>query len=166
MARKITQTVVRGVPVLHCGDAVRDAVRDVMASGLPALPVVDAGERLVGIFGEREFMQALFPGYLGTLKGAGFVGRSMEDVLEKRASCATELVERHLNNERIAVEEDFSDVQVAEVFLHHRVLVVPVVDADRRITGVVTRADFFRALADRFLSGSDDEPPPRPSPRI
>jgi CBS domain-containing protein len=39
---------------------------------------------------------------------------------------------------------------VAEIFLHHRVLLVPVVDGGA-VTGVITRSDFFRALATRFL---------------
>jgi CBS domain-containing protein len=155
MPREITETVLQGVPVLQHRSPIRDAVREVIASRLPALPVVNDDGRLAGIFGEREFLQALFPAYLGTLQGAGFVGRSMEEVLEKRASCAGERVEQHLNDERIAVEQDFSDVQVAEVFLHHRVLIVPVVDRERRVIGIVPRSDFFRVLAERFLDGPD-----------
>jgi len=37
------------------------------ASDVPALPVIDATGKLRGIFGEREFIGALFPGYLTTL---------------------------------------------------------------------------------------------------
>jgi CBS domain-containing protein len=108
------------------------------------------GAKFLGVFGEREFMAALFPGYVGKLRSASFVTRSMEDVLEKRASCARETVGQHMNSEHVEVGEDFSDMQVAEVFLHHRVLIVPVV-GEGGVTGVVTRSDFFRALAERFL---------------
>lgn len=152
MPRAITDLIIRDVPLLQRRDPVRHAVEQVMASGLPALPVVGPGASFAGLFGEREFMQALFPGYVGSLKGAGFVGRSMDDVLEKRSACAAEHVERHMNDERVAVGESFSDVQVAEVFLHHRVLIVPVLES-RQVAGVVTRSQFFRALAERFLSG-------------
>jgi CBS domain-containing protein len=55
-----------------------------------------------------------------------------------------------MNTEHIDVGPDFSDAQLAETFLHHRVLIVPVVD-ERQIRGVVTRADFFRRLGQRFL---------------
>ena len=95
-------------------------------------------------------MTALFPGYLGELGYAGFVPRSLENALEKRSSCRTETVERYMNTEHIDVGPDFSDAQVAEVFLHHRVLLVPVIDGGS-IVGVITRSDFFRALAERFL---------------
>ena len=55
-----------------------------------------------------------------------------------------------MNTEHVDVGTDFSDVEVAEIFLHHRVLLVPVAD-DGRLAGVITRADFFRALAEKFL---------------
>ena len=56
-----------------------------------------------------------------------------------------------MNTEHVDVGPDFSDVGLAEIFLHHRVLIVPVTD-DKRVVGVITRSDFFAAVADRFLA--------------
>ncbi|HEV2999713.1 MAG TPA: CBS domain-containing protein [Solirubrobacteraceae bacterium] len=149
--RTITELVHRDAPLLRDDMPLADAVRAVAGSGLPALPVVDARGRLAGIFGEREFMEALFPGYLKQLSYAGFVPRSIESVLEKRASSSTEPVRDHMNTEHVDVPPDFADVQLAETFLHHRVLILPVTE-DGRVVGVITRSDFFAALAERFLS--------------
>ena len=55
-----------------------------------------------------------------------------------------------MNTEHVDVDVAYSDVQVAEIFLHHRVLIVPVTE-DGRVRGVITRADFFRWVAERFL---------------
>jgi len=131
---------------------VAEAVRIVLDAGLPALPVVDADEKLVGIFGEREFLGALFPGYVDQLGYAGFVPRSIESVLEKRAACRDEPIREHMNTEHVEVGRDHADVQLAEIFLHHRVLIVPVTDDDGKVLDVVTRSAFFAGLAERFLS--------------
>ena len=147
--REVSKQVIREAPLLSPGDRVRLAVEKVLESGLPALPVVEDG-RPVGIFGEREFLTALFPGYVKELRFAGFVPKALDEALEKRAACAEESVADHMLTERIEVGGDFSDVQVAETFLHHRVLIVPVVDDDR-VVGVITRTEFFRQLAERFL---------------
>jgi CBS domain-containing protein len=147
--RSMSELALHTPPVLHVDDTVESAVRQVLA-GLPALPVVDAREGYAGIFGEREFMEALFPGYLKQLKHAAFLPRSLDDALERRDSCRIEPVGRYMNTEHVEVGPDFSDTQVAEIFLHHRVLVVPVV-ADGRVQGVLTRRDFFRAIAERFV---------------
>jgi CBS domain-containing protein len=149
----ISAPTIHRPPVLHVDDTVEEAVRTVLGAELPALPVVDERERYAGIFGEREFMGALFPGYVKELKHAGFLPRSLDAALEKRQGCRLERVGQHMNTEHVDVDADYSDTQVAEIFLHHRVLVVPIVD-DKRVVGVITRRDFFRALAERFVEGS------------
>ena len=147
--RKVSELVVREAPLLRVDQRVDDAVEALLASGLPALPVV--GEKgFAGIFGEREFFEALFPGYVRELRHAGFVPRELNQALEKRAICAGEPVGDYMLSERVEIGGDFSDVQVAETFLHHRVLIVPVVE-DRQVQGVITRSEFFRQLAERFL---------------
>jgi CBS domain-containing protein len=149
--RTVTDPLLREVPVLHVTDTVADATRAVLDAALPALPVVDERERLYGIFGEREFLGAVFPGYLKELKYAGMIKRDLEDALEKRQQCRVEPVREYVNTEHVDVGSDFSDAQVAEIFLHHRVLIVPVAD-DGRMVGVITRSEFFRSVAERFLS--------------
>jgi CBS domain-containing protein len=147
---RLSRDLVNEAPLLRRDETVGAAVKKVLESGLPALPVVDADERLVGIFGEREFMGALFPGYLKELKYAGFVPATLDDAIEKRAAGRHEPVAEYMNTEHIDVGTDFSDAQLAETFLHHRVLIIPVVEV-RRVQGVITRADFFRRLGERFL---------------
>ena len=149
--RTFADQLIRDSPVLSADDQVAPAVQRLLDSRLPALPVQDADGRFCGIFGEREFFTAVFPGYLSTLHGAGFVTRSLESALEKRAECKLERVADHMNAEHVEVAPDFADAQLAETFLHHRVLIIPIVD-DGRVVGVITRRDFFRAIAERFLA--------------
>ncbi len=148
--RTITDLIHRESPLLHERMSVAEGVRAVLDSGEPALPVVDDDGSYRGIFGEREFLNALFPGYVRTIGYAGFVPRSIEDVLEKRRECALERVEGHMNTEHVDVPADASDVQIAETFMSHRVLIIPVTE-NGKVTGLITRRDFFGALAERFL---------------
>lgn len=151
MPRTLSDDLLREVPVLRSDEPVGEAVRKIVDEGLPALPVQDESGRYAGIFGEREFVTALFPGYLGQLKYAGFVPHSLDREIEQRATCVEDPIGQYVNDERIDVDEDYSDAQLAETFLHHRVLIVPVVDRDRRVKGVVPRKDFFAALVDRVV---------------
>jgi CBS domain-containing protein len=149
--RSISDLVLREPEVLAAKETIEDAVKAILASGLPALPVADERGRFAGVFGEREFMAALFPGYLDQLKGAAFLRRSLDETLERRDACRMETVRAYMNTEHVEVAPDFADTQVAEIFLHHRVLIVPVVE-ERRVTGVITRKDFFRAIAEKFVA--------------
>ena len=151
--QKIVRSVRREVPLLRDDERVSDAVSRIIDADLPALPVIAADAALLGIFGEREFIGALFPGYLKTLGYAGFIPRSLDEAIGKRASCVEDPVSKYMNTEHIDVHKDVSDTQLAEIFLHHRVLIVPIVDDDH-VTGIVTREDFFRELAQRLLERS------------
>ncbi len=150
MPRTIGELTAREVPLLREDEPVGSAIERIVEAELPALPVADSEGVLAGIFGEREFIGALFPGYLKTLGYAGFVRRSLDEALEKRKSCGADEVGTHMNTDHIDVGEDFSDIELAEIFLHHRVLIVPIV-AGGRVSGIVTREDFFRALAQRVV---------------
>jgi CBS domain-containing protein len=150
--RTVSDSLVRDAPVLRVTDRVGDATRSLLDSGLPALPVLEEQGRLYGIFGEREVLGAVFPAYLEQLKYAGFVKRWLDDALARRTECRTEPIRRYVNTEHVDVGRDFSDAQVAEIFLHHRVLLVPVTD-EGAVVGVITRSDFFRAVAERLLIG-------------
>ncbi len=148
MPRSVGEQLIREVPLLREDEPLRTSVERILQAEVPALPVVDAGGKLVGIFGEREFIGALFPGYLGELRYAGFVRGRIEETLQKRATCLGEAVSKYMNTEHIDVGDDWSDAQIAETFLHHRVLIVPVLRGGR-IEGVITRWDFFKAMFER-----------------
>ncbi len=144
------RATLKEVPTLEVGQPVTDALETMLAAEVPALPVVRADATFFGIFGEREFINAVFPGYFGQLRSAAFVPHAIDDVIDRRLGCGREPVSKFANTEHVDVGPDYSDAQLAETFLHHRVLIIPVIK-DRRVAGIVTRTDFFQALAKRFL---------------
>jgi predicted transcriptional regulator len=84
------------------------------------------------------------------------VSRSMDETIERRMSCREEPVREYLTTDHVLVEDDYSDTQLAEIFLHHRVLIVPIA-TDGRVHAVVTRNAFFRALAEKLGDPIDED---------
>ena len=151
--RRISNDLVHESPEpLNENTTLAEAVRRLVKTDLPALPVVGGDEQLKGIFGEREFLAAIFPGYLKELKHAGFVKRGLDTALELREACGQERVGQHMNTEHLEVGPNFSDVEVADIFLHHDVLIIPVLDSGR-VVGILIRHDFVKVLADRLIGG-------------
>jgi CBS domain-containing protein len=155
MPESIVNQTLREIEPLNADDLIGPAARRVIDAGLPGLPAVEPDGRFAGIFGEREFMAALFPGYVGELASAAMVRRSVDETIERRSQCADEPIRRYLTTDHVLVEDDYSDTQLAELFLHHRVLIVPIATAVR-IHAVVTRHDFFAALVGRFGTIAED----------
>ena len=150
MPDSIVNEAIREVQPLSADDSVGVAVLRILEKNVPALPVVDEKGKYAGVFGEREFMEALFPGYMKELRSARMISRRMDEAIDRRIGCASETIREHLTAEAILVEDDYSDTQLAEIFLHHRVLIVPIA-TEGRVHALVTRHDFFMALARRFV---------------
>jgi CBS domain-containing protein len=149
MPDSIVNKALREIEPLDADELIGPAARRVVEAGLSALPAVEADGRFAGIFGEREFMAALFPSYLGDLASAAMVSRSVDETIERRSQCADEPIRRYLTTDQVLVEDDYSDTQLAELFLHHRVLIVPIATAGK-VHAIVTRHDFFCELVERF----------------
>jgi CBS domain-containing protein len=137
--RRISNKLVQESPALHGDDTIERAVERLLGSGLPALPVFDERGRLCGIFGEREFMAALFPATCASSATPASCRGSSTTRSRRERRCRGEPVADRINTEHIDVGEDFSDVGVAETFLHHPVLILPVTRG-RQVIGVITRA--------------------------
>jgi predicted transcriptional regulator len=154
MPDSIVKQTIKEITPLDVDELVGVAARKVVESELPALPAVENG-KFVGIFGEREFMAALFPGYVRELASSAMIGRSIDDAIERRESCRAEPIRKYLTTDHVLVEDDYSDTQLAELFLHHRVLIIPIA-TEGRVHAVVTRSDFFRALAAKLADWPED----------
>jgi CBS domain-containing protein len=153
MPDSIVKATIQEIEPLSVNDTVGVAADRVIAANLPALPAVDEKGKFAGIFGEREFMAALFPGYVGELASSAMIKRSIDEAIERRESCRAEPIERYLTTDHVLVEDDYSDTQLAELFLHHRVLIVPIATAGK-VHAVVTRNDFFSALVGKLEDAS------------
>jgi predicted transcriptional regulator len=81
------------------------------------------------------------------------IKRSLDVAIERRESCRSEPIRKYLTTDHVMVADEYSDTQLAEIFLHHRVLVVPIAKAGR-IESVVTRSDFFAELVQKFQAAS------------
>ena len=77
------------------------------------------------------------------------ISRSADETIERRSGCSDEPIRRYMTTDHILVEDDYSDTQLAEIFLHHRVLIVPIATKGR-VHAIITRHDFFSELVDRF----------------
>ena len=123
----------------------------VLDTGLPALPVDRRRRRATAASSASASSSPPYFPATSASSSTPASSRARSSARSRSAPAARSNPSRDwMNTEHVDVGPDFSDAQVAEIFLHHRVLLVPVVD-DHRVLGVITRNDFFRALAERVL---------------
>src|SRR5690349_20268355 len=105
----IVKEILQEIEPLKADDLIGPAARRVIEAGLPALPAIEEDGSFAGIFGEREFITALFPGYVRELASAAMISRSVDETIERRSDCAFEPIRRYLTTDHVLVEDSYSD---------------------------------------------------------
>jgi len=115
----------------------RSAVMDMLRAGVGGLPVVDDGNRVVGMLSERELLRDLVSHYLPRAGGAvasppppASVRRTVRDAMTRQVLC-------------VAPEQPLAEV--ASLMLNKDVERVPVVK-EGKLVGFLTRGDIVRKL--------------------
>jgi CBS-domain-containing membrane protein len=139
------------VPTVSPDDDARTAIDLLAKTEMGAIPVVDDERRVVGIVSESDLILSdeesdlHLPHYLNIMGGIVFVGsmKGFEERLNK--AFATKVSELMTADPIVALAGDDAEA-VAKTIAdeHHNHL--PVVDADGRLAGLVTRADALAAL--------------------
>jgi CBS domain-containing protein len=117
-------------------DLLKRAARELIHSGLGALPVVDQDQRLLGVLSERELMRHL----LATEVFSGGGGRP-----QSPSQVASKTVRDAMTRQVLCVAPDQPVAQVAALMSNKNVERVPVV-REGRLVGFLTRGDIVRKL--------------------
>src|SRR5687768_8815067 len=136
----------RGVARVGVRSSIADAISLMLENQVSGLPVVDENAQLVGIVTEGDFLrrvevgtQRRRPRWLEFLMGPG---RLAEEYVAANARRVDEVMTREV----ATVAEDTPLDEVVRLMERHQVKRLPVVDKERRIVGVVSRANLMRAV--------------------
>jgi CBS domain-containing protein len=141
------------VPSVTADDDARTAIDLLSKSELGAVPVVDEERKVIGIVSESDLILAdeqsdlHLPHYVNIMGGVVFIGsmKGFEKRLEK--AFATKVSELMTADPIVAHTYEAAD-RVAKKIADHHHNHLPVVDADGRLAGMVTRADALAAVVD------------------
>jgi len=149
--RPVTELMSAPVLTLRPEQTLEDAIAALAERGISGAPVVDADGRLVGLLDDTDLI----------LSQARLHGPTTIEIL---GAYITLPGERHRFQEELkaalggtvgdAMEEEVATVgagarvgDVATIIVDREVSRVPVVDADGRVVGIVTRGDLVRGLS-------------------
>jgi CBS domain-containing protein len=139
------------IPVLTREQDAKTAIELLAKTELGALPVVDSENKVVGIVSESDLILSEeesdlhLPHYLNIMGGIVFVGsmKGFEERLNK--AFATNVSDLMTADPYTASVDDEAEAVAKKIAdKHHNHL--PVVDADGKLVGMVTRADALSAL--------------------
>lgn len=138
---------------LKPGDSIRFALESLVRHQFPALPVVEADGRYVGMLPRSRLIALAMPSVLSHqdathplshLQQAGFIHDSLADLQARLAAAAGDPVSQHLDAD-VPVLDPHTPLINAMLFLYRQRNVLPVVE-NGRLLGVVSVWDVLARI--------------------
>jgi CBS domain-containing membrane protein len=133
----------RDVVAVEYGTSLQEAWDLLRRHGVKALPVVDRAQRVVGIVGQLDFLRHVEPGGYD-----GFDGR-MRALLRKSGLShgdKPEVVGQIMTRQVHTADSRMHIVELVPLLSEYGVHHIPVLDAERRLCGIVTNTDLVAGL--------------------
>lgn len=118
--------------------SLKEAAQLMTAQGVSGLPVVDESGRLVGIISEADFVAHT------SSRGRAGLLRALFDDLRSRSF--DQKVGEAMSRKLVTVTPYDSHREAARLMTRHRIKRLPVVDADGRLEGIISRSDLLRVF--------------------
>jgi len=140
---KVSELMLRDLTSVEPDDTIRTLVEALETSEMSSIPVTDGSSHLVGIISERDVLAAALPKYMEMLHSAAYMP-NLGQLLGGLERIAEEPVHKFMTRAAISVEKTAEDLQAADLMIRHKLRLLPVVDAEGRLVGVVRRVDLFK----------------------
>jgi CBS domain-containing protein len=141
MKPTVSEVMTRDVVTVDALAPFKEIVRLMQEHRVSALPVVDDDDVLVGIVSEGDLILRGDPG----LVGGGHLFESRHRARD-RAKAAADLAHELMTTPVISVVPDAPLGEAARLMHRNEVKRLPVVDAEGRLVGIVSRADLLRGF--------------------
>ena len=144
---KVSQLMTRQFPIVREEMPIREFVRALCegSSGASGLPVVDPEGRVVGFISERDVIEAALPDYLDLLQSEA-IWPEVEQFSQKLREVAAEPIRSYMRTDVVKVTEEEDDLYVAELMIRKGLKVLPVVDVEGKLVGLVRRVDLLKGM--------------------
>jgi CBS domain-containing protein len=137
--------------------SVEAAVKMMEEHQITGLPVIDEQNRVVGILSEGDLLvreSPMKPPLYMTLLGSIIYFESPTQFHQHIKKSLGMLVQDVMTEKPITISPEASLSDAAQVMLDKRVNRLPVVDADHKLVGIITRHDLVSALKPQAFAGS------------
>jgi CBS domain-containing protein len=156
-SERVSDVMTKSVVSVKATAGLADVVRDLLSRTFRSVPVVDDEKRVVGIMTNGDIVRrgnlAVRLELLQALPAS-----EQEDILAGLTASKLKVADV-MTSELITVSADAHVRDAANLMMQHHLKRLPVVDADRHLTGIISRVDLLRTVADTPTPPKGDRPP-------
>ena len=151
---RVRDIMLRDITSVMEDDTVERFIKICEYHGLSALPVVDFNYRLVGYLSESGIIKAAIPDYLSLMENPAFIP-DMFQFLKGLKNILNKPVSEFMIKKPYKVYEDDTLLHLADMIIRHKLKVVPVVNRDEKLIGIVRRIRLLSVVAKQEIDENE-----------
>jgi CBS domain-containing protein len=124
--KKIIASIVMNSPTVPKSLSIEEAIDVLQKSKQTGVPVTNESGKLVGFFSEKDCLRYLYGAFYFNQIGSP--------------------VEKFMNQQVVAIKEDFSVTDILKLFIENPFHVYPVVDKENILIGTISRSDLLSEI--------------------
>jgi CBS domain-containing protein len=148
--RPVTEIMTSPVVTLQAEELVEEALVALRSNGISGAPVVDSNGVLVGLLDDSDLIvseaRVHGPTAIEILGAYITVPGEQRRFEQELRHVLAQTVEELMNDDPPSVGPNATVEDVSTIMVDRRISRVPVVDAERRVIGIVTRGDIVEAM--------------------
>lgn len=138
------------VYAVYADNSVEELAKLLTDNNISGAPVIDRDKKVIGIVTEKDIMykdtEPRFPPAANILGAQIFLGSVKKYNAQLRKILATS-VNDLMTKDVITVTDDTDIKDIVDIMLANNINRVPVTDGDKRLVGIISRADIVRYMA-------------------
>lgn len=119
--------------------------------GVKGMVVLDEQGKLVGIVSIKDILRTIIPFYMSYTELGEFTWDGMLESMAKKV--AQRKVREFMTREVITIHEDAPLMECAELIVKHNFNRLPVVDKEKKVTGMVYLRDLYSVIVKALVEG-------------
>lgn len=122
---------------------------------LSGLPVVEAGNKLIGIIAEKDVLHRMFPTLQDLMEGGNMASVDFDEMLLNYKDVIKLSVSELMTANPITVRPDMHILRASSVMVRHKFRRIPVADGDQ-LAGMLSLGDVHKAIYHSTVSKLQD----------
>lgn len=152
---KVANVMSRQVDYISADDKVEYASRLIFGRGINGLPVCK-NKKVIGFITEQDIISRVFPTFQEYIEDPVH-NQNFEEMEQKMSEIFKLKVEKIMSTDVISVKPSTPLLEAQSIMKVHNIGRLPVIDEDRKLIGIISNSDVFKAVVRERLAVSVDE---------
>ncbi|SHH45928.1 CBS domain-containing protein [Thermosipho atlanticus DSM 15807] len=143
---KVKDFYIRDITAILEDETVSRVLKILSRQKVTGVPVVNEDYKVVGFISENDIIRAALPSYFSLLQSASFIP-DLNQFVRNLKKISNKPVSGIMTKPAIVIKESTPLLHAADLMIRHSLKILPVVDDEERLIGVITRMKILDAVS-------------------